>query len=250
MTDTLLANVQATQVIEDTHVIITVVTPEVQQQSSFFEDRVKSLEDDFSEFKQTNLFAEAVSSILDRLRDEVQAENEDFINKFDENINKIIKEQVKIQAKTSHDVAANLSELELKRFSNILATYGDTVTFKRRRDDEDEDDKPSAGSNWGSKRTKAGKESESTSAPKDKTSKSTGSSKEGSKSKTRESARDVYSRHKIIAITKLKIVESHNYKHLDWITVYRDDDKLYTFIEGTYNRLRLQDIEDMLLLLV
>ncbi|GKE15140.1 hypothetical protein Tco_1422717 [Tanacetum coccineum] len=35
MTDALLANVQATQVIEDTHVIITAVTPEVQQQSSF-----------------------------------------------------------------------------------------------------------------------------------------------------------------------------------------------------------------------
>ncbi|GJV46952.1 hypothetical protein Tco_1437164 [Tanacetum coccineum] len=65
-----------------------------------------------------------------------------------------------------------------------------------------------------------------------------------------ESARDVYSRHKIIAITKLQIVEWHNYKHLDWITVRRDDDKLYTFKEGDYKRLRLQDIKDMLLLLV
>ncbi|GJW63945.1 hypothetical protein Tco_0115829 [Tanacetum coccineum] len=653
MTDALLANVQTTQVIEDTHVIITVVTPEVQQQSSSvssgfisnmlnpnpdtsidsilnlntestslvdvpvttnaemppssittlppppipliqplhqtpvstptiapstslqnlptfgslfkFEDRVKALEDDFSEFKQTNLFAEAVSSIpgivdkylanqmneavkaavqlqSDRLRSEVQTENEDFINKIDENMKKIIKEQVKVQvkeqvskilprieklvndqleaevlirssneAKTSHAVAANLSELELKKIlidkmennksidrsvqqktlykalvdayetdKDILATYGDTVTFKRRRDDEDEDEEPSAGSNRGSKRRRAGKEPESTSAPKEKTSKSTGKSKEGSKShqkstdksaqaeepihtvedleepahqefntgytedqpvdettqfpdwfqkpakpptpdrdwnktlpaahgpiqpwisnlaqkedpresfnelmdtpldfsafvlnrlkvdtltpellagptfelmkgsckslveleyfleevckattdqldwnnpegqqyphdlrkplplipnsrgrrvipfdhfinndlaylsggvssrtyatsvtKTkaadyghikwiedlvpntmwinRESARDVYSRHRILAVTKLKIVEWHNYKHLDWITVRRNDDKLYTFKEGDYNRLRLQDIEDMLLLLV
>ncbi|GJS81946.1 hypothetical protein Tco_0748487 [Tanacetum coccineum] len=39
-------------------------------------------------------------------------------------------------------------------------------------------------------------------------------------------------------------------KHLDWITVRRDDDKLYTFKEGDFNRLRIQDIEDMLLLLV
>ncbi|GJZ15937.1 hypothetical protein Tco_0551614 [Tanacetum coccineum] len=30
----------------------------------------------------------------------------------------------------------------------------------------------------------------------------------------------------------------------------RDDDKLYTFKEGDFNRLRIQDIEDMLLLLV
>ncbi|GJX36449.1 hypothetical protein Tco_0248006 [Tanacetum coccineum] len=66
----------------------------------------------------------------------------------------------------------------------------------------------------------------------------------------REFARDVYSRHRILAVTKLKIVEWHNFKHLEWITVRRDDDKLYTFQEGDYNRLRLQDIEDMLLLLV
>nr|GFB90125.1 hypothetical protein [Tanacetum cinerariifolium] len=87
-----------------------------------FEDRVKSLEDDFSEFKQTNLFVETVSSILgiidtylankmneavkiavqlqsDRLRDEAQAKNEEFINKLDEDIKKIIKEQVKVQVK-------------------------------------------------------------------------------------------------------------------------------------------------------
>ncbi|GJU88034.1 hypothetical protein Tco_1300457 [Tanacetum coccineum] len=111
-----------------------------------FKDRVKALEDDFSYFKQTNLFAEAVSSISDRLRDEAQAKNEDFINKLDENIKKIIKKQVKVQvkeqvtkilprieksvneqlkskvlirssneAKTSYVVAANLSELELKK---------------------------------------------------------------------------------------------------------------------------------------
>ncbi|GJU34000.1 hypothetical protein Tco_1182354 [Tanacetum coccineum] len=65
-----------------------------------------------------------------------------------------------------------------------------------------------------------------------------------------ESARDVYSRRRIIAITKLQIVEWHGYKHLDWITVRRDDDKLHTFKEGDFKRLRLQDIKDMLLLLV
>ncbi|GJY71580.1 hypothetical protein Tco_0475283 [Tanacetum coccineum] len=66
----------------------------------------------------------------------------------------------------------------------------------------------------------------------------------------RESARDVYSKRIIIAVTKLQIVECHNYKHLDWITVRRDDDKLYIFKEGDLNRLRIQDIKDMLLLLV
>nr|GEX60755.1 hypothetical protein [Tanacetum cinerariifolium] len=64
-----------------------------------------------------------------------------------------------------------------------------------------------------------------------------------------ESARYVYSKRRIIAVTKLKIVEWHSYKHLDWITVRRDDDKLYKFKEGDYKRLCIQDIEDMLLLL-
>ncbi|GKE82133.1 hypothetical protein Tco_1552133, partial [Tanacetum coccineum] len=132
----------------------------------------------FSELKQTNQFAEAISLIpgivnaylankmheavktvvqlqSDRLRDEAQAENVDFINKLDDNIKKIIKDQ------TSHAVAANLSKLELKKIlidkmesnksiyksdeqknlykalvdayeSNklILDTYGDIVSFK------------------------------------------------------------------------------------------------------------------------
>nr|GEY27799.1 hypothetical protein [Tanacetum cinerariifolium] len=65
-----------------------------------------------------------------------------------------------------------------------------------------------------------------------------------------ESARDVYSKRRVIAVTELKIIEWHNYKHLDCITVRRDDDKLYKFKEGDFKRLRIQDIEDMLLLLV
>nr|GFB12627.1 hypothetical protein [Tanacetum cinerariifolium] len=55
---------------------------------------------------------------------------------------------------------------------------------------------------------------------------------------------------RIIVVIDLKIVEWHNYKHLDWISVRRDDDKIYKFKEGGFKRLRLQDIEDMLLLLV
>ncbi|GKA05756.1 hypothetical protein Tco_0684876 [Tanacetum coccineum] len=228
-----------------------------------FDHRLKTLETNFSKLKQTNQFVAAVSlipSIVDaylankmheavkttvqlqsnRLRDESQAENEDFLNKLDDNIKKIIKDQVKAQvskilpkidktvneqleaevltrspneSKASHVIAANVSELELKKIlidkmeSNksihisdeqknlykalvdtyesdelILDTYGDNVSFKRRRDDKDNDEEPSAGLNRGSKRRKVGKEPESTSAPKEKTSKTTGKSTEGSKS--------------------------------------------------------------------
>ncbi|GKG01751.1 hypothetical protein Tco_0306456, partial [Tanacetum coccineum] len=85
-----------------------------------FDHRLKTLETDFSEFKKMNQFAEAVSSIPDivdaylankmheavktdvqlqsnRLRDEAQAKNEDFLNKLDDNIKEIIKDQVKQQ---------------------------------------------------------------------------------------------------------------------------------------------------------
>nr|GEX17514.1 retrovirus-related Pol polyprotein from transposon TNT 1-94 [Tanacetum cinerariifolium] len=65
-----------------------------------------------------------------------------------------------------------------------------------------------------------------------------------------ESARDVYSKHRIIAVTELQIVKWHNYKHLDWITMHSDDEKIYKFKEGDLKRLRIQDIKDMLLLLV
>ncbi|GKD00281.1 hypothetical protein Tco_1170555, partial [Tanacetum coccineum] len=174
------------------------------------------------------------------LGDEAQAENEDFLTKLDDNIKKIkdqVKEQVKAQvskilpriekmvneqleaevmtrssneSKTSHAVAANHYELELKKIlidkmeknksfhrltkqtnlcnalveayesdKLILETYVKTVTFKRRREDEDKDEEPSAGSNRGSKRRRARKELELTSAPKEKTTMPSGKSNEG-----------------------------------------------------------------------
>nr|GFA08667.1 hypothetical protein [Tanacetum cinerariifolium] len=209
-----------------------------------FDHRPKTLEANFSEFMQTNQFVGGVSSILgivqrymdqrmneavkvaiqiqsDRLCDEAQAENDEFLKTIDQNKQKIIKEQVnkqiKVQvskilpkteqtvnelleaevltrpsnsSKTSYAVAADLLEMELKKIliekmegnksihrSNeqrnlykalveanesdkiILDTYRDTVTLKRRRDDDaDKDEEPSAGSDRGSKRRREGKE--------------------------------------------------------------------------------------------
>nr|GEV74924.1 hypothetical protein [Tanacetum cinerariifolium] len=65
---------------------------------------------------------------------------------------------------------------------NKLDTYGDTVTLKRRRDDANKDEEPSAGSDRGSKRRREGKELELTSAPKEKATKTTGKSTQRSKS--------------------------------------------------------------------
>nr|GEV05988.1 hypothetical protein [Tanacetum cinerariifolium] len=324
-----------------------------------FEDRLKSLEANFSEYIQTNPFAKAVSNIpgivhqymnqqmteavrvavpiqTNRLHDSYQRENDEFLRTIDENIKRIIKEQVK----------TDLSEMELKKVliekmegnksiqrsdeqknlymalveayeadKIILDTYGET------------DEGPFAGSDRGSKRPREGKEPESASATLKPTTMSAGRSTTGSKSRqvsasesafaeepvqttcqmdepsypvfetdyknikwiedlvprsmwiqepinydkhalwgvshwgrkrqqfyefavNWESALDVYSKKRIIAVMDLKIVKWHSYKHLDWITVRRDDDKLYKFKEGDFKRLRLQDIEDMLLLLV
>nr|GFA99953.1 hypothetical protein [Tanacetum cinerariifolium] len=458
-----------------------------------FDDRLRSLEENFSEFRQTHQFAGAVSSILgivnrymdqrmneavkvavqiqsNRLHDETQRQNDEFLRTVDENMKKINKEQVKEQVKvqvskilprikqavneqleakvltrlshssrTSYAVAADLSEMELKKIliekmegnksiqrsdeqrnlykalveayesdKIILDTYGETVTLKRRRDDDaDKDKEPSAGPDRGSKRRREGKEPESASAQTETATRSAGRSTQGSRSRQAsasesalaeepmqttsqmeepfhpefdtgtydqpivqssqhpewfppqhnpptpdhdwnktlsavhgsiqpwiselakqadsrssfnelrdtpldfsnflinrlkvdtltlellsgpiyelmkesckslveleyhleevfkattdqldwfygfavnwESARDVYSKRRIIAVTELKIVEWHSYKHLDWIIVRRDDDKLYKFKEGDFKRLRIQEMEDMLLLLV
>ncbi|GJT80410.1 hypothetical protein Tco_1054752 [Tanacetum coccineum] len=227
-----------------------------------FDNRLKALKDNFSKFKQTNQYAEALSSIpgivdqylankmtkavdvavqlkSDRIREEAQAENQQFLDSIDEGMKKVIKEQVKSdvsnitpqieklvneqlesevlvrsskEAKTSHAVAANLSELELKKIlidkmeannsinrsdiqrqlykalvdayeadKILLDTYGDTVTIKRPRDGADDDQEPSAGTDRGSKRRRSGKEPESTSAPREKTTTTAGKTTTGSK---------------------------------------------------------------------
>nr|GFD09766.1 hypothetical protein [Tanacetum cinerariifolium] len=65
----------------------------------------------------------------------------------------------------------------------ILDTYGETVTLKRRRDDEsDKDEGPSVGSDRGSKRRREGKEPESASAPLQTATRSAGRSTTGFKS--------------------------------------------------------------------
>ncbi|GJY24873.1 hypothetical protein Tco_0398531 [Tanacetum coccineum] len=133
------------------------------------------------------------------IKEQVKVQVKEQVSKIFPRIEKSVSEQLKAEvlirssneAKTSHVLAANLSELDLKKIlidkieNNKSIDRSILSLFKIRRDDEDEDDEPSAGSNQGSKRRKTGKETESTSAPKDKTSKSTGSSKEGSKFKTR-----------------------------------------------------------------
>ncbi|GKC46300.1 hypothetical protein Tco_1064022 [Tanacetum coccineum] len=174
-----------------------------------FERRVSLLESDLSELKQTNQFAEALSSILDivdkylaakvkdtldvavqlksdKLREEAQAENQDFLNSLDSNMKRTIKEQVKAQTskimtkvekyvtKTlgaevlvrstnqpqTSDVQKNLYRALLKAYNSdkdLLSSYGEVVILKRGCDDQDKEEEPSARSNRGSPPKSSGK---------------------------------------------------------------------------------------------
>nr|GEW14958.1 hypothetical protein [Tanacetum cinerariifolium] len=173
--------------------------------SKSFRRRLYGIVDKYLANQMNEAVKAAVQLQSDRLREEAHDENKDFINKIDENIKQIIKEQVKVQVKEQVSKILPRIEKSLNKMENnksihrlvqqkslykalvdayesdkdILATYGYTVTIKRRRDDDEE---PYARSNWGSKRRRAGKEPESSSKPKENSSKLTSKSKEGSKS--------------------------------------------------------------------
>nr|GEX66153.1 zinc finger, CCHC-type [Tanacetum cinerariifolium] len=200
----------------------------------------------FNTYQMNETVRFAVQIQSDRLQDGAQKENDEFLRSVDENMKKIIKKQVKEQVKvqvskilprieqavneqleaevltrsshssrTSYAVAADLSEMELKKIlikkmegnksiqrsdeqrnlyealveayeadKIILDTYRETVTLKRRRDDDvDKDEGPSTGPDRGSKRRREGKEPESASAPSKPATKSAGRSTIGSKSR-------------------------------------------------------------------
>ncbi|GJV89273.1 hypothetical protein Tco_1533211 [Tanacetum coccineum] len=65
-----------------------------------------------------------------------------------------------------------------------------------------------------------------------------------------QSTHDVYSTKCILAVTQVEVMRKHGYGYLKEIVVRRADNDLYRFKEGDFPRLRINDIEDMLLLVV
>ncbi|GJU17808.1 hypothetical protein Tco_1145774 [Tanacetum coccineum] len=65
-----------------------------------------------------------------------------------------------------------------------------------------------------------------------------------------ESRHDVYSTKHILAVTQVEVMRKHGYGYLKEIVVRRADNDLYTFKEGDFPCLHINDIEDMLLLVV
>ncbi|GJX87144.1 hypothetical protein Tco_0339158 [Tanacetum coccineum] len=262
MTDVILPQVQATQEIEDTHVTLTPVNPDGQQQSSSvssgfvsnmlnpnqdtepsffaptnrpptsnplfiqlqqppiltpattpssslqnlpdfaslfgFDNRLKALEDNFSEFKQTNQYAEALYSIpgivdqylatklkeavdvavqlkYDRIREEANNDNQQFLDSIDEGIKKVIKEQAKkevskitpkieklVNEQLESEVLRSLQGIRLMAYEADKFWLESTTSgsqyghIKMTRDGEMDDQEPSAETDRGSKERKVG----------------------------------------------------------------------------------------------
>nr|GEV76236.1 hypothetical protein [Tanacetum cinerariifolium] len=183
-----------------------------------FDQRVFTLETKVSEFNQTSQFTESISSISgivdnylasklkeevnvvvrlqsNKLIEEAEAENQEFINQVDSTIKKIIKEQVKAQVskimpqienyvteslgaevlilidKMETNESINRSDIQRNLYNalveaynidkDILSSYDEVVTLKRGRDDQDKDEDPSAGSDRGMKRRKSSTDNKS-----------------------------------------------------------------------------------------
>ncbi|GKB63138.1 hypothetical protein Tco_0919324 [Tanacetum coccineum] len=60
----------------------------------------------------------------------------------------------------------------------------------------------------------------------------------------------MYSTKRILAVTRVEVMQKHGYRYLREIEVQRADNKLYKFKEGDFLRLHINDIEDMLILVV
>nr|GEW03226.1 hypothetical protein [Tanacetum cinerariifolium] len=220
-----------------TTTILTMIVPDIPNFASLFQfdQRVSALETEISKFKQTSQFADVVSSIpgivdnyltskikdaldvaiqlqTNKLREEAQAENQEFLNQIEKYVTESLEAKVLVrstnQPQTSYTVVASFSEFKLKKIlidtmeenksinrsdiqknlynalvesynsdKDIITSYGDIVTLKRGRDDQDKDEDFSAGSNRRSNRKRSGKEAESSKEPTHKESKSTSSSK-------------------------------------------------------------------------
>nr|GEW52536.1 retrovirus-related Pol polyprotein from transposon TNT 1-94 [Tanacetum cinerariifolium] len=177
------------------------------------DQRVSTLETKVSEFNQISQFAKAVSSIpgiidnylaskfkeevnvairlqSNKLRKEAEAENQEFFDQVDSTMKAIIKERVKAQIlidKMETNESINKSNNQRNLYNalvesyntdkDIISTYGDVITLKRGRDDEDKDENPSAGLDRGTKRKKSRKDVEPSKSSKSRESKSCSSSK-------------------------------------------------------------------------
>nr|GEU78702.1 integrase, catalytic region, zinc finger, CCHC-type, peptidase aspartic, catalytic [Tanacetum cinerariifolium] len=208
--------IQATLDVEDSHVTLTLIHLDGQQESSYVSSHfVTSMLNPPSDAdKQTRLLKPSLTFqriIKEQVKGQAKEQVSRILPRIEQSVNAQLEAEVFTRSshssRTSYAVAADLSEMELKKIliekmegnksiqrsdeqrnlykalvdaneadKTILDSYRETVILKRRRDDDDDQDEGSfAGSDRGSKRLREGKEPESASTPSKRATRSTGS---------------------------------------------------------------------------
>nr|GFB91745.1 hypothetical protein [Tanacetum cinerariifolium] len=164
--------------------------------------------------------------IKGQVKSHVKEQVSRILPRIEESVNATLEAEVLTRSsqssRTSYVIAADLSEMELKKIliekmernksiqrsdeqrnlykalveayeadKAILDTYGDSTILKRRREDDDQEG-PSAGSNWGSKRQKEGGEHASASTPSEKATEGAGRSTIGSQSRQMSASKSTF----------------------------------------------------------
>nr|GFB73589.1 hypothetical protein [Tanacetum cinerariifolium] len=165
---------QVSQETKDSHVILTPTHFDGQQESRTINDNMKKI-------------------IKEQVKNQVKAQVTRILPRIEESVNAQLKAEVLTRSsqssRTSYAVAADLSGMELKKIlidkmegnksiqrsdeqwnlykalveaydadKTILDTYGESAILKRIREEDDDQEGPSVGSDWGSKRRREGGE--------------------------------------------------------------------------------------------
>nr|GEV30705.1 hypothetical protein [Tanacetum cinerariifolium] len=197
-----------------------------------FDQWVSALETELFEFRQTNQFSKAISSILSIVDNYLASKMKEAVYVVQAEVSKIMPKvknyvteslRAEVLSVNISDIQKNLYNALVESYNfdkDIFSTYGDVVTLKRGRDDQDKDADPFARSNQGSKRRRSGKEAESSKEPTHKESKSTSSSKDASRSQQKSSSKSDHTEEhdKVYRIwSPIKVVYD---KHAYWGTYH------------------------------
>nr|GEZ19410.1 hypothetical protein [Tanacetum cinerariifolium] len=161
-----------------------------------FNKRLKSLEASFSEYRQTNPFAKAVSNIPVAADPSKMELKKILIENMEGN------KSIQRSEEQRNLYKALVDAYEADK--TILDSFGETAILKRRREDGGDQEGPSAGSDRGSKRRREGGEPESARAPLEPVSRSAGRSTTGSKSRQASASESAFAEEPVQTISQIE----------------------------------------------
>nr|GEY19717.1 hypothetical protein [Tanacetum cinerariifolium] len=215
-----------------------------------FDERLKSLEAKFSEYRQTNPFAEAVSDIsgifhqymnqqmneAEQVKGQVKEQVSKILPRIEQSVNGQLEAEVltrsSYSSRTSYAVAADLSKMELKKIliKKLEGNKSIQCLDEQRNLYKALDEGPSVGSDRGSKRRKEGKEPESASAPLETATKSAGRYTTGSKHRQASASESAFVEEPVHTTSQIE-EPSHPPKKPP--TPYRDWNKTLPAVQGS-----------------